>query len=110
VEALAVESWRESGIAHWMSDIMTTAFAKVIGMDKLPSLRTVQAADFLEGEQILDRVRQHGWVTAARRSYISDMAFALERAQRVMGGRPQPAGPSQISLDDPTGVHRFGRA
>jgi methyltransferase (TIGR00027 family) len=110
VEALAAESWRESGIAHWMSDIMTTAFAKVIGIDKLRSLRTVQAADFLEGEQILDRVRQHGWVTAARRSYISDMAFALERAQRVMGGRPQPAGPPPISLDDPTGVHRFGRA
>jgi methyltransferase (TIGR00027 family) len=110
VEALAAESWRESGIAHWMSDIMTTAFAKVIGMDKLPSLRSVQASDFLQGEQILDCVRQQGWVTAARRSYISDMAFAMERIRRVMGDSPQPAGPPPISPDDPTGVHRFGRA
>jgi methyltransferase (TIGR00027 family) len=33
VEALAAEAWQESGIAYWMSDIMTTTFAKAINMD-----------------------------------------------------------------------------
>jgi methyltransferase (TIGR00027 family) len=111
VEALAGESWRESGIAHWMSDIMTTAFSKAISPDGSPqSIRDVQAADFLEGEQILDCVGRHGWTTAARRSYITDLAFAMDRIQRLMGDRAQPQGPPPVPLDDPTGVHRFARA
>jgi hypothetical protein len=109
VEALAAEARQESGVAHWMSDITTTAFAKAIGMDTMCSLRSVQAPDFLQGEQILDCVRRHGWVTAARRSYITDMAFAMERIQRLMGDRPQSAGPPPVPPDDPTGVHRFAR-
>jgi methyltransferase (TIGR00027 family) len=109
VEALAAEAWQESGIAHWMSDITTAAFAKAINMDTVRPVRNVQAPDFLQGEQILDRVRRHGWVTAARRSYITDMAFAMERIQRLMGDRPQPAGPPPVPPDDPTGVHRFTR-
>ena len=108
VEALAAEAWQESGIAHWMSDITTTAFAKAINLDTVP-VRKVQASDFLQGEQILDAVQRHGWVTAARRSYITDMAFAMERIQRLMGVRPQPDGPPPIPPDDPTGVHRFAR-
>jgi len=109
VERLAAEAWQESGIAHWMSDITTTAFAKAINMDTFQSVRNVQASDFLQGEQILDLVRGHGWATAARRSYITDMAFAMERIQRMMGDRPQPDGPPPVPPDDPTGVHRFAR-
>jgi len=110
VEALAAEVWRESGIAHWMSDITTTAFAKAINMDTMRSVRNVQASDFLQGEQILECVRRYSWVTAARRSYLTDMAFAMARIQRLMGDRPQPAGPPPVPPDDPTGVHRFARA
>jgi methyltransferase (TIGR00027 family) len=109
VEALAAEAWQESGIAHWMSDITTTTFAKAINLDTM-SVRKVQASDFLQGEQILDAVQRHGWVTAARRSYITDMAFAMERIQRLMGDRPQPDGPPPVPPDDPTGVHWFARA
>ncbi len=109
VEALAAEGWQESGVAHWMSDITTAAFAKAINMDTNRSVRNVQASDFLEGEQIIDGVRRQGWVTAARRSYITDMAFAMERIRRLMGDRPQPAGPPPVAPDDPTGVHRFAR-
>ncbi len=108
VEALAAEAGQESGIAQWMSDITTTAFAKAINLDTM-SVRKVQASDFLQGEQILDAVRQHGWVTSARRSYITDMAFAMERIQRLLGDRPQPDGPPPVPPDDPTGVHRFAR-
>ena len=93
-----------------MSDIMTTAFAKAINMDTPRSVRNVQALDFLQGEQILDCVRRHGWVTVSRRSYITDMTFAMDRIQRLMGDRRQPDGPPPVPSDDPTGVHRFARS
>jgi hypothetical protein len=110
VHALAAEACQESGIAHWMTDITTSAFAKAINMDAMRSVRQVQASDFLEGEQILDVASREGWVTAARRSYITDMAFAMERIRRLMGDRPQPVGPPPVPPADPTGVHRFARA
>ena len=109
VDALAAEAWQESGVAHWMSDITTTAFGKALKGDMPQSIRDVQAPDHLAGEQILDTVHRHGWVTAARRSYITDMAFARERIQRMMGDQPQPASPPRFPPDDPTGVHRFAR-
>ena len=109
VDALAAEAWQESGVAHWMSDITTTAFGKALKGDMPQSIRDVQAPDHPAGEQILDIVHRHGWVTAARRSYITDMAFARERIQRMMGDQPQPASPPRFPPDDPTGVHRFAR-
>ena len=108
VDALAAESWRDSGIAHWISDIATTAFANAIQMDSMRSVRHVQATDFLQGEQILECVQRHGWTTAARRSYLTDMGFAMARIQRLMGDSPRPSGPP-VPPDDPTGVHRFAR-
>ena len=60
--------------------------------------------------QVLDLVGRHGWVTAARRSYIADMAFATERAVRLLGDRAKPAGFPPVPLEDPTGVHRFAWA
>lgn len=109
VEAIASEAWQERGIAHWISDITTTAFMKAISMNMPQSVRNMQAPDCLNGEQILENIRRQGWRTAARRSYITDMAFAMERAQRMMGDRPRPGGPAPVSPDDPTGVHRFTR-
>ena len=113
VEALAAEAWQESGVAHWMSDITTTAFGKAIStdatVDPMKPFRHVQAPDCLRGEQILDCIHRHGWATAARRSYLTDMAFAAERIQRMMAGRPRPGGPPSFPPDDPTGVHRFAR-
>ncbi len=110
VHALAAESCQQSGIAHWMTDITTSAFSKAINFDAMRSVRQMQASDFLEGEKILDVVSREGWVTAARRSYLTDMQFAMERIRRLMGDRPQPAGPPPVAPDDPTGVHRFTRA
>lgn len=109
VHALAAETWRESGIAHWMSDITTTAFMKAISMNMPQSVRDVQAPDSLNGEQILESIRGQGWRTTARRSYITDMGFAMERIQRMFGDRPKPEGPPPVTPDDPTGIHRFTR-
>jgi methyltransferase (TIGR00027 family) len=105
----AAEAGQTSGIAHWMSDIMTTTFMKAINIDTPQSVRNMQAPDSLNGEQILERIRLQGWRTAARRSYITDMAFAMERAQRMFGDRPKPEGPPPVTPDDPTGIHRFTR-
>jgi methyltransferase (TIGR00027 family) len=108
VEALASEASRESGIAHWISDIQTSAFGTAVGMDTMQAVRNVQASDFLFGEQILDCVRRHGWTAVARRSYLTDVAFALPRIRRMMGDRPP--GPPPVAPDDPTGVHHFAMA
>jgi len=113
VEALATEVHQETSVAHWLSDITTTAFTNAITRgtttDPMATVRKVQAPDCLAGEHILECIRSHGWVTEARRSYITDMAFALPRIKRTLGDRPQPAGPSPYAPDDPTGVHRFAR-
>lgn len=110
VDALGAESWNQSGIAHWISDITTSAFSRTLGggEDTMQPIRHVQAPDCLKGEQILEVLRRHGWTTSAMRSYISDVEFVRERVRRIMGG----ATPPQFSYppDDPTGVHRFARA
>lgn len=106
VNSLAEEIGGETGVAHWMMDLNTSAFSKAIQVD-LSSVRAVQADDFLHGEQILEVVGRHGWVSGARRSYLTDMGFAMDRIRRTFGERPQ--GPPPVSLDDPTGVHRFDK-
>ena len=109
IEALAGEACQESGIADWMTEITTTDFAKAVGMENVPSVMNMRAPDALSGEQIFALVRRHGWIPAARRSYLTDMAFAMERIQRIRGDLVQPAGPPPVAPDDPTGVYRFAR-
>lgn len=68
-------------------------------------LRHVQAADALKGEAILEVQQRHGWTSEARRSYITDVGFVMERVRRSLGGKTPPTPP--FPPDDPTGVHRF---
>jgi methyltransferase (TIGR00027 family) len=109
VEALAGESCSHSGVAHWISDITTSAFSKALGggTDTTQPIRHVQASDALKGEQILQVVRRNGWTTSAMRSYTTDVSFVQERVRRAMGGATPP--PLSFPPNDPTGVHRFGR-
>jgi hypothetical protein len=72
-------------VSYWLSDVVTSGFAKAIQMDTARTVRHVQATDSLEGLQILEVVQRHGWVTDARRSYITDMGFAMERVWRMLG-------------------------
>ena len=109
VEALACESFRYSGIAHWMSDVVTDAFTKALHMDTSRTVGHVQAPDSLTGEEILEYIRRNGWVTGTRRSYITDMRFAMPRIRKLFGP-PDPKGPPPGALGDPTGIHRFMRS
>jgi len=107
VDQLASETRYQSSVAHWISDITTTGFRKALGggTDTMSPIRHVQAADALEGERIQEVLQRHGWNTAARRSYISDVGFAQDRVRRMMGGKTPPQPP--FPPGDPTGVHRF---
>ena len=109
VDALAAECWQQSGVARWMIDATTTAFMKAVQVDPGQAVRSVQASDALSGEEILETIYRNGWTTAARRSYVTDMAFAMERIQRMMGRRPLPKGPPPVQPDDPTGIHLLAR-
>ncbi len=108
VEALAAEAPAESGIAYWMSDISTSAFSRFVDVNSVRQVEELHPADSLHGEQVLEIGRGHGWMTTARRSYLTDVGFAMARIQRVMG--PLAAGPPPVAFDDPTGIHLFARA
>jgi methyltransferase (TIGR00027 family) len=109
VDALAAEVLAQSGVAHWISDITTSDFSRILsgGADTTQPIRHVQASDALKGEQILEVLQRHGWETSEMRSYINDVGFVRERVLRATGGvePPRPAFPP----GDPTGVHLFGR-
>ena len=108
VDALAAECWRQSGIEHWISDINTTAFAAALGgADAMNSLKHVRAPDAMRGEQILEVLERHGWDITARRSYITDVGFVMERVRRSLGGKEPPR--PNFPAGDPTGVVRLGR-
>jgi len=110
VEAIASEVRNESSIAHWISDITTSTFTNAIGGGGTRAVRHVQADDHLEGEQILETIYRHNWVTRTRRSYITDLGFATERISRMMGARADPATPPpSFAPNEPSGVHCFGR-
>jgi len=112
VDALAAEFASETSITHWIMDITTAALAKAVASDTRQAVNHVRAADALAGEQILECLGRHAWTTAARRSYLTDLAFAAARVQRLMANRPQPAPgtPPPFGPDDPSGVHCFTRA
>ncbi len=108
VDALAAETaGNGSRIAHWICELNTTAFSKAFDRDIMGPLRHVQAPDAPKGEQILDALQRHGWTISARRSYITDMSFAMPRVQRMFGDRPVQ--PPPFPPDDPSGVLRFAR-
>lgn len=107
VEALAAEAFNGSVVRHWISDITTSSFTRVLGggADTTASIRHVQAPDRLEGEQILETILSHGWTISAKRSYITDVGFVQERVRRMTGGTTPPQLP--FPPGDPTGVLRF---
>jgi len=109
VDAMAAEVHVHSGVKFWIIDLITTTFNTILsgGADTMQPIRHVQASDALKGEQILEVLERHGWVTSAMRSYVRDVEFVRERVRRSMGGAEPPRPP--VPPNDPTGVHLFGR-
>ena len=109
VDALAAEVHVHGSVKFWISDLTTTTFSKILsgGADTMQPIRHVQASDALKGEQILQVLERHGWVTSAMRSYVRDVEFVMERVRRSMGGAEPPRPP--VPPNDPTGVHLFER-
>ncbi|HUN89126.1 MAG TPA: SAM-dependent methyltransferase [Terriglobales bacterium] len=107
VEALALEVSKQSGVAHWITDVTTTAFDRAVrgGTDAIPAIRNMQPGDHLKGDELLEVLARNGWTTAQWRSYVTDVEFATERIRRMLGGTMPP--PPPIPPNDPTGVHRF---
>ena len=85
VEALATEIRNNTSVTHWICDISTTAFSVAIGggTDNMQSIRHVQAADSLKGEQILDLLDCQGWTTEAKLSYITDLELEIGGVLRI---------------------------
>jgi methyltransferase (TIGR00027 family) len=110
VRSLASEPPRESGITHWISDIVTTSFRQAIGGGGSRVVDHVMAEDHLAGEQILHTLYSHGWQTAVRRSYITDVGFASERIRQMAAGKAGPPKPPPFEPGDPSGVHLFVRS
>jgi methyltransferase (TIGR00027 family) len=110
VHSLASEPPRGSGIAHWISDIVTSSFTQAIGGGGTRVVRHVMAEDHLDGEQILDVLYSHGWQTQVRRSYITDLGFASERIRQMAAAATAPPKPPPFKPGDPTGVHLFVRS
>ena len=109
VEALAAEL-PQTRIGDWIVDITTAAFQRAINSDTDASIRNVQAAGALEGQEIFDTLQRHGWKSEARLSYIRDMGFAAERIRREYGDpQPREAGsaPMVPPPDEPSGIHRM---
>jgi methyltransferase (TIGR00027 family) len=111
VDVLAAEIPSACGAAHWISDITTSQFSNAIRGNgtSVSGFEHVRAPDALEGEQILEVMRTHGWRTEAMRSYLRDTSFTQDRARRIFGERAQSA-PPPFAATDPTGIHRFERA
>ena len=57
----------------------------------------------------METIWKQGWRTVARRSYITDLAFAKERIGRMLAGRAVPPTTQHLVRDDPSGVPRFTR-
>jgi methyltransferase (TIGR00027 family) len=67
VEALAVETFRNSSVSHWISDITTSALSKIppAGADTMQSISPRRRPTAWQGEQILEVLQRHGWTTDA---------------------------------------------
>ncbi len=106
VEALAATT----SVTHWMLDAASAEMSRRVRMDQYESIENVRAADHLDGMQILDALRRHGWTGLRRFRYGSDfMQFAAERVINMFRNIPPDRMPEPLSPDDPSGVHLFGR-
>jgi methyltransferase (TIGR00027 family) len=106
VEAIATGPMALGGIRHWLMDVTTSAFSRLLTTDTFRSSAAMRDPNHLEGEQILELLARHGWSSLRSYTYMrKSLPFAPERLRRIFGlpeGAPLPA---PRLPDDPSGVH-----
>ena len=106
VEALAANT----AVSHWILDAVSGEVARRMRMDSCQAIENVRAAGHLDGVQILDVLRQHGWTDLRFLSYSADvMQFAAERVKNMFRNVPPEQIPKPMAPGDPSGVHLLGR-
>ena len=106
IEALAAST----AASYWLLDAASPEMASRVRMDTYQSIENVRAADHLDGLQILDATRRHGWSGLRSFRYGSDvMQFAAERVISMFRNLTPEQMPKPLPADDPSGVHLLGR-
>ena len=106
IDALAANT----AVSHWILDAVSGEVARRMRMDSFQAIEKVRAAGHLDGVQILDVLRQHGWVDKRFISYSADvMQFAAERVKNMFRNVPPEQIPKPMAPGDPSGVHLFGK-
>jgi len=111
VEALAAAAQAAPGIQYWLLDVSSRELSErmAAGLQEIEKVRSAQA---LYGQEILDVLGRSGWRALEHRSYTRDsMEVAEERIKQFRAATEQPGAPPPPPplVDDPSGVHLFGR-
>lgn len=101
-----------AGATRWLLEVTSPEFAARIGMNTCQSIENVRDPNCLDGLQIMEVLRHHGWTNLRHRSYAADtFAAAPERVTAMMKARaeaglpaPPPPPPGDLS-----GVHLLAR-
>jgi methyltransferase (TIGR00027 family) len=110
VEALAgAGSFPRSGMRYWLLDVVSRDLMRRSPHDQ-SAIENLRPKDHLQGAQILDLARRHGWMERARRIYTRD-AWEVAPA-RICEMSAQSLMPDERGLSsggDPSGVYLLGR-
>jgi methyltransferase (TIGR00027 family) len=106
VHRLAVEA---AVCSRWIIDISPqSALLLSGGGDAMQKALELRHETRLEGSEILDVLRNNGWLAAASKTFMRDGApFAIQRMTRN-GWQPDPDSPRPLP-NDPSGVWLFAR-
>jgi methyltransferase (TIGR00027 family) len=108
--AATIEALAGNTVSHWILDAVSGEVARRMRMDSYQAIENVRAADHLDGVQILDVLRRHGWTDVRFLSYSADvMGFAAERVKNMFRNVPPEQIPKPMAAGDPSGVHLLGR-
>jgi methyltransferase (TIGR00027 family) len=114
VEALADDAHKQSGIRHWILDVVSDDLMhrahSACGSQDSQGIENLRPQNYLRGAQILDLVRSHGWSLIEQRTYTRDAWDVAPARVRGLPGaisladeRDWPSGA------DPSGVYWFSR-
>ncbi|HJT89762.1 MAG TPA: class I SAM-dependent methyltransferase, partial [Bryobacteraceae bacterium] len=101
VAALAAET----RAGYWILDYPSADLMRRAHQGGIRRIESVKAKDHLNGAEVLDVVRNHGWNLLRRKTYVPDAGQAApERVAALLEGTGEPL------ADEASGVYLFARA